>query len=86
MNAEMQNLLDEIEQLTARCMHFERKYGLSSDGFHQLYEAGRLADDSQTIHKEIGNWLSAYLGLVDRRRRVRQLEDPSQSGLLAKHS
>jgi hypothetical protein len=82
MQNDLEGVLDEIEQLTGQCWHFERKYGLSSDRFAELYDQGRVADDTTERREDAASWIGCWRALQVRLARRHELERQLGSPIL----
>ena len=74
MNNEVASILEETEQLTARCWHFERKYGLSTERLTHLYSLGRINDERSDIREDVAVWVGCHRAIENRRAKLRELE------------
>ena len=68
-------LIEDLHALRARTQAYERKYGVTSQDFYELYQQGLLDDEGFEQSTEFVRWASAYeIKLereVEQRRRVR---------------
>jgi hypothetical protein len=53
-------LIQDLHALEARVRSYERKYGITSTDFYQLYQAGVLDDEGFEQSTEFTRWASAY--------------------------
>ena len=53
-------LIDDLHALRARTEAYERKYGLTSRDFYELYQQGLLDDDGFEQTTEFVRWASAF--------------------------
>jgi hypothetical protein len=53
-------LIQDLHALEARVRAYERKYGITSADFYQLYQAGVLDDEGFEQSTEFTRWASAY--------------------------
>lgn len=57
---ELQDIIQDLHALEERVRAYERKYGITSSDFYELYEAGLLDDDGFEKTLEFTRWASAY--------------------------
>ncbi len=65
-------VLQDIHALNAELEVFEKKYGVLSEDFYQLYIAGEIRDEQVEEIDEYGAWAAAY------KMKIRRLTRPSQ--------
>lgn len=53
-------LIEDLHALRARTQAYERKYGVTSRDFYELYQQGLLDDDGFEQSIEFARWASAY--------------------------
>ena len=53
----LNELMEDLQSLRALTHAYERKYGVTSQGFYQLYQQGLLDDEG---FDEYVQWASAY--------------------------
>ncbi len=53
-------LIEDLHALRARTQAFERKYGVTSQDFYELYQQGLLDDEGFEQSTEFVRWASAY--------------------------
>ena len=53
-------LIDDLHALQFRTQAYERKYGVTSQDFYELYRQGRLDDEGFERSTEFARWASAY--------------------------
>lgn len=53
-------LIQDLHALETRLRAYERKYGITSADFYQLYEQGLLDDEGFEQSTEFTRWASAY--------------------------
>jgi hypothetical protein len=81
-----QQVMDDLNLITARLQVFEQKYGLLSADFYALYQSGQL-DTGENL-RDVTSWAGAYkikLKLEEAARqlgqqRIAQLRAESQGG------
>jgi len=54
------DLIEDLHALRARTQAFERKYGVTSRDFYELYQQGLLDDEGFEQSIEFVRWASAY--------------------------
>jgi hypothetical protein len=57
---ELQDIVQDLHALEERLRAYERKYGITSSDFYELYQAGLLDDDGFEKTQEFTRWASAY--------------------------
>ncbi len=57
---ELENIIQDLHALEERVRAYERKYGITSADFYELYQAGSLDDDGFDKTQEFSRWASAY--------------------------
>jgi hypothetical protein len=53
-------LIEDLHALRARTQAYERKYGVTSQDFYDLYQQGLLDDEGFEQSTEFVRWASAY--------------------------
>jgi hypothetical protein len=53
-------LIEDLHALRARTQAYERKYGVTSQDFYELYQQGSLDDEGFEQSTEFARWASAY--------------------------
>jgi hypothetical protein len=53
-------LIEDLQALRARTQAYERKYGVTSQDFYDLYQQGLLDDEGFEQSTEFVRWASAY--------------------------
>ena len=53
-------LIEDLHALRARTQAYERKYGVTSRDFYELYQQGLLDDEGFEQSTEFVRWASAY--------------------------
>jgi hypothetical protein len=56
----LDEVIQDLHALEARIRAYERKYGVTSKDFYELYRQGLLDDDGFEQAKEFTRWASAY--------------------------
>lgn len=59
-------LIEDLHALRARTEAYERKYGVTSRDFYELYQQGLLDDEGFEQTTEFTRWASAYEMQVER--------------------
>lgn len=57
---ELQDIVQDLHALEERVRAYERKYGITSSDFYELYQAGLLDDEGFEKTQEFTHWASAY--------------------------
>lgn len=57
---ELQDIIQDLHALEERVRAYERKYGITSRDFYEMYEAGLLDDEGFEKSREFTRWASAY--------------------------
>ncbi len=57
---ELQDIIQDLHALEERIRAYERKYGITSCDFYELYQAGLLDDEGFEKTQEFTRWASAY--------------------------
>ena len=57
---ELQDIIQDLHALEERIRAYERKYGITSRDFYELYQAGLLDDEGFEKTQEFTRWASAY--------------------------
>ena len=79
----LQDIIQDLHALEERVRACERKYGITSRDFYELYQAGLLDDDGFEKTQEFTRWASAYQMKLEREaafERLSQDLDPSAAG------
>jgi hypothetical protein len=66
-------IASDIKAMEEKLRYYERKYGLRSPQFFELYRAGRLKDEEPTEVRDYGDWAACYDIKLDRERRYDEL-------------
>jgi hypothetical protein len=53
-------IIQDLHALESRLRAYERKYGITSADFHDLYQQGLLDDEGFEQSTEFARWASAY--------------------------
>ena len=69
---DIQNLITSITTLTNELARFERKYGIGSEAFHELYSQGKLDDGDSEQTATFCEWAGLYQLKVKRERQLRE--------------
>ena len=56
----LQDIVQDLHALEERVRAYERKYGITSRDFYELYQAGLLDDDGFEKTQEFTRWAGAY--------------------------
>ena len=56
----LRELIQDLHALEARMRSYERKYGITSADFYQLYQQGILDDEGFEQSTEFTRWASSY--------------------------
>ena len=67
-----EDFLRDIFEAESALRWFEQKYGILSETFHRVYQAGQLRDEDPAEIQEYMEWAGWYEILQDRRRRYDQ--------------
>lgn len=59
-------LIEDLQALQVRTQAYERKYGITSQDFYDLYRQGLLDDEGFEQSTEFARWASAYEMLMER--------------------
>jgi len=62
----LQDVIQDLHALEERVRAYERKYGITSSDFYELYQAGLLDDEGFGKTQEFTRWASAYEMKVER--------------------
>jgi len=57
---ELQDIIQGLHALKERVRAYERKYGITSRDFYELYQTGLLDDEGFKKTQEFTHWASAY--------------------------
>jgi len=57
---ELQDIIRDLHALEERVRAYERKYGITSHDFYELYQAGLLDDEGFEKTQEFTRWASAH--------------------------
>ena len=69
---DIQELITSIATLTNKLARFERKYGIGSDAFYELYTRGKLDDGGSEQTAAFCEWAGLYQLKVKRERQLRE--------------
>jgi hypothetical protein len=67
-----EDFLRDVFEAESALRWFEQKYGILSETFYRVYQAGQLRDEDPTEIQEYMEWAGWYEILQDRRRRYDQ--------------
>ena len=56
----LQDIVQDLHALEERVRAYERKYGITSNDFYELYQVGLLDDEGFEKTQEFTRWASAY--------------------------
>lgn len=73
----LSEVIQDIHALNAELETFEKKYGVLSEDFYQLYEAGKLRDEELEEIDDYGAWAASF------RIRRRRMESNPTSNIIA---
>jgi len=77
----LQDIIQDLHALEERVRAYERKYGITSRDFYELYQAGLLDDDGFEKTQELTRWASAYEMKLEREAAFEQLSQERLSRL-----
>jgi len=60
MTLTLEEIIQDLHALEARVHAYERKYGITSQDFYDLYQQGVLDDEGFERSTEFTRWASAY--------------------------
>ncbi len=69
----LEEIVSDIRSMEEKLWGYERKYGLRSAQFFELYRAGRLRDEDPTEVRDYGDWAACYDIKLDRERRYDEM-------------
>ena len=69
----LQDIVQDLHALEERVRAYERKYGITSSDFYELYQAGLLDDDGFEKTQEFTRWASAYEIKLERKAAFERL-------------
>jgi len=78
---ELQDIIQDLHALEERMRAYERKYGITSHDFYELYQAGLLDDEGFEKTQEFTRWASAYEMKLEREAAFEQLSQERVSSL-----
>ena len=70
---ELENIIQDLHALEERIRAYERKYGITSRDFYELYQSGLLDDEGFEKTREFTRWASAYEMKLEREIAFEQL-------------
>ena len=62
----LDEIIQDLHALEARTRAYERKYGITSEDFYELYRQGLLDDDGFAQTTEFTRWASAHEMTLER--------------------
>ena len=62
----LHDLIEDLQALRSRTLAYERKYGVTSQDFYDLYQQGLLDDEGFEKSTEFTRWASAYTMQMER--------------------
>jgi len=65
---ELSDILDDIYTMESVIKKYEKKYGITSRAFYELYRAGKLDDGGFEQTREFCDWAGAYEIKLERER------------------
>jgi hypothetical protein len=72
---ELPDIIQDLHALEERLRAYERKYGITSRDFYELYQAGLLDDDGFEKTQEFTRWASAYEMKLEREASFERLSE-----------
>ncbi|MBI3360773.1 MAG: hypothetical protein HY023_06645 [Chloroflexi bacterium] len=69
----LEEIVSDIWAMEENLSRYERKYGLRSTQFFELYRAGRLRDEEPAEVHDYGDWAACYDIKLDRERRYDEM-------------
>jgi len=78
---ELQDIIQDLHALEERIRAYERKYGITSRDFYELYQAGLLDDDGFEKTQEFTRWAGAYEMKLEREAAFERLSQERVSRL-----
>jgi hypothetical protein len=69
----LKELLDDIHSLNHELEKYERKFGVTSEDFYQLYQQGKLDEGEFEEIQEFCEWAGIYQIKVKQERKFRKL-------------
>ncbi len=69
----LQDIVQDLHALEERVRAYERKYGITSSDFYELYQVGLLDDEGFEKTQEFTRWASAYEMKLERKAAFEQL-------------
>ncbi len=76
-------LLESLYALTGEIKVYEKKYGIASEDFYQLFRQGKLDDGEYEQTEEYCDWAGLYEIKLKRERQFRELSRQTIAHLLA---
>jgi len=78
---ELHDIIQDLHALEERIRAYERKYGITSRDFYELYQAGLLDDEGFEKTQEFTRWASAYEMKLEREGAFERLSQEHVSRL-----
>ena len=78
---ELQGIIQDLHALEERIRAYERKYGITSRDFYELYQTGLLDDEGFEKTQEFTRWASAYEMKLEREATFERLSQERVSSL-----
>lgn len=69
----VQEIIEDLQAVDQELRAYERKYGLASAVFYELYRQGKLDNGSYELTEDLGMWAGAYEIKLDREQRFLEL-------------
>ncbi len=77
----VQEIIEDLQTVDQELRTYERRYGLASAVFYELYRQGKLDNDGYELTEDLGMWAGAYEIKLDRERRFLELSREYLSSL-----
>lgn len=77
----VQEIIEDLQAVDQELHTYERKYGLASAVFYELYRQGKLDDSGYELTEELGMWAGAYEIRLEREQRFLALSREYVSSL-----
>jgi hypothetical protein len=80
----VREIIEDLQTVDQELRNYERKYGLASAIFYELYRQGKLDNGGYELTEDVGMWAGAYEIKLDRERRFLELSREYLSSLRAR--